>query len=443
MTAIAAPELWSHVFIKSSSRSDDIPRLFVSRSGELPLDVDVGHKLAAAIPYVNRLRALACKGCVVADFPKISNLPVPLLKTLHISFFGYLGNRNTVLPTVFDGNLPSLREFVAIGCNPFPENSLKHLSSFRLEYKHADDGPKFWIPFFAMLRDSPQLEELFLRLHTTSRYSPSIQDIHTPVTLRALQRLHIYQTPSVLTRQFLTLLNLASNKIAMRFTNIGPESNWIFPPTLPLKLSFCAVTSLEIIYPPAQGFILQGTNNEMQIRVARASDSRAMHMGMYSIFSLFAPPVDSEFPLGELWIHVGRTKEYGLPTLSKFPRLQKMVVKGIEDPICRVLWGLKTVSGKIPCPLLSTLDISGELPIETLVEVLRDRQEAGYRLKRLRLEKTQRVTEDFKLQVRNYIDELELFRAHAEPRSMELPAICTTEEGEWWNSWLNHEVQYL
>jgi len=156
-----------------------------------------------------------------------------------------------------------------------------------------------------MLRDSPQLEELFLCVGGASRYAPSTQDIPAPVALHALQKMHLCGTSSFMTRRFLNLIDLAPNGVAMQFTNIGPELDWVFPPTLPLELSLHAVTSLEIIYVSCCGIIIQGTNPGMRIRIAEASNSDTTYV---EILSHLATPTTPQLLLRELWIHVERKK---------------------------------------------------------------------------------------------------------------------------------------
>jgi len=79
-----------------------------------------------------------------------------------------------------------------------------------------------------------------------------------------------------------------------------------------------------------------------------------------------------------------------------------------------------------------------------LLKVLRARSEAGCRLERLRLGKAHVFTEDTAMvQVQDYVDELKLFGADVEPCGMELPAVCMTALGEWWESWTKHEVGFL
>ena len=139
---------------------------------------------------------------------------------------------------------------------------------------------------------------------------------------------------------------------------------------------------------------------------------------------------------------MGMTK---LPSLSEFPHLKKLVVRVTVggDPI-RQLVRMLEVDGCVPCPLLSTLDLSGELYEISLSKVLRDRSEAGCRLERLRLQKRYAFMGYIeKSGMRDFVDELEIFDVDAEPCGMELPAVCTTSLGGWWKSWTERRFLYL
>ena len=62
-TAIAATDLWSQLIIRDPHRNfGGVTRLFICRSGELPLDADVGYDLAIVAPHTSRLRTLCAKG---------------------------------------------------------------------------------------------------------------------------------------------------------------------------------------------------------------------------------------------------------------------------------------------------------------------------------------------------------------------------------------------
>ena len=393
VTAIAAADLWSQLFADSRKNLDDITLLFISRSGELPLDADLGHRLEVVAPYSNRLRTLSCKGCTVDDFSHLTNRPAPLLETLHI--LPYSDPGSVTLPTLFGNDSPSLRELVVNGYNPLPNNRFRDLSSFHLQLASRRSGRTFLTPLLAMLRDSPRLEELFLRLGVVSDAPLSAHGIPTRVPLHTLQKLHIRGTPATLTHEFLDSVDFAPNGIAVQFTNIAdiaPGRNWMPPATLPPGLSLQAATSLEIIYAPDHGLIIQGTNAQARIRVAEASDSNTNHT---EAFSGLVRHINPQFPLRELWIHVERRKKYKLPPLSKFNHLEKLVVRVTTDgnPIRRLLQMLDIGRG-IPCPFLSTLVLSGALDVSVLSKILKARSNAGCRLGILRLGRTRVLLEE-------------------------------------------------
>ena len=442
-TAIASPELWSQLNIRPSNKNlDDLIQLLIRRSGGLPLDADLGCRLAAVVPYVHRLRTLFCAGSSAQDFSELCNPPAPLLEKLHILLRPGSSSREA-LPTLFNGDTPSLHKLDVNGFDPLPNNRFRGLSSFRLQLSSAGGNPTFdWYTLLTALQNSPQLKELFLYLNFDYDHFPSMKGIRTPVPLHALQRLHVRNLTSTIVRQFLNIIDLPPDGTAMKFTNIIPHFDWICPPTLPLDLSFHAVTSLEITFPLDFGFIIQGHNRRTQIRVAETLDSDAMHT---EIFSYLIPRADSQLPLRELWIHVGRGIEYTLP-LSKFPRLEKLVVKSAttrEDTVHHLLKELESKGARLPCPLLSTLDLSGRLNVEVLAGVLRTRSEGWCKLQRLRLRQghIRGLTEAIeRSEVRNYVGKLELFDLHTGPYAMEFPAVCTTGRGELWQPWTYHQV---
>ena len=125
--------------------------------------------------------------------------------------------------------------------------------------------------------------------------------------------------------------------------------------------------------------------------------------------------------------------------LSKFPNLEKLVVRAESggDLIRRALRELEITDNHVPCPLLSTLDLSGAVDVKLLAEVLGDRSRAGHRLRVLRLGGAHAPGKGIKwLRVGDCVSRLEVFDVDAEPGGMELPAVCTTELGEWWQPWI-------
>jgi hypothetical protein len=204
------------------------------------------------------------------------------------------------------------------------------------------------------------------------------------------------------------------------------------------------VTSLEIIYAPSGGFVVRGTNPEMRIRTAEAPDSETVHAEAFSQLVGRRSPRPS---LRELWIHVGRKLQYTMPPLSEFLNLEKLVVRVTvrvapkRNPISQLLHMLD-VDKHVPCPHLSTLDLSGSVNTKYLLTVLRARSKAGCRLRKLRLGTAHIAVEDIlKLGVQGYVDELKFFDNDGESCGMELPAVCTAELGKWWEPWTKHQVR--
>ena len=438
--AITTPDLWSQLIIREPcSNFDDATRLFIDRSGELPLDADVGYGLAVVAPHTNRLRTLWCKGYAISESPNLSDRPAPLLEELHI-LPHWSETESPPLQTLFDRDSPSLRRLTIDGYKPWPNNHFGGLSSFHLQLSTKGDAPTVLIPLLAMLRDSPQLEELSLCLCFVRGILPSPHGIPTRATLYTLKKLHFRYTAASLVRQFLGSVDLARNGIAMQFTNIALGPHRVFPATLPPEMSLRAATSLEIIYIPGGGLIIQGTNPGMRIRVVGHSDSDG---GLAEIFSLLVRLTSPQFPLRELWIHVEREGECKLPPLPRFSHLEKLAVRSTVggSPIRQLLRMLDT-DRNVSCPLPSTIHLLGSPATGDLLKILKARSDAGYRLERLGLRKVQLPLESIAM-LRGYVGELELFSEEGEPCGMELPAVCMEEIGEWWEPWTKHRVAPL
>jgi len=438
VAAIAAADLWSQLIIRGSrGNSDDLARLVISRSGESPLDADVGYRLVVVVPHTNRLRTLWCKGSTINDSLNFGNHPVPFLEALHISPHRP-EPESPPLPTLFNRGSPSLRELAIDGYKPWPNNQFGGLSSFYLKLSSQGDPHTLLIQLLEMLRDSPQLEELFLHLDLVNDNPPSAHSIPARVSLHALQKLHLSYTPPILVRQFLGSVDFAPNGIAMQFTNVTSDPDQMFHATLPPELSLQAATSLEIIYTFSDGLIIQGTNPGMRIRVAGFLDSGEDQV---EIFSRLARRTSPQFPLRELWIHIEREGGYKFPPLSQFNDLEKLTVRSTRgDPVGQLLRMLDA-DGDVPCPLLSTLHLLGLSGVEDLSKILKARSDAGCRLERLGLGKVHVPVESVTM-LRGYVEEVEVFDEDWEPCGMELPAVCMGETGGWWESWTEHYVRW-
>lgn len=88
----------------------------------------------------------------------------------------------------------------------------------------------------------------------------------------------------------------------------------------------------------------------------------------------------------------------------------------------------------MPSPRIATIEIRGRVDHVLVAEfgtVLRDRANAGYRLKRLRMKRGDGEVSLLPLEYE--VDELELLDEFGDV--MELPEICETDLGERWLSW--------
>jgi len=93
------------------------------------------------------------------------------------------------------------------------------------------------------------------------------------------------------------------------------------------------------------------------------------------------------------------------------------------------------IQGEIPCPRLTTLDMSvHHYDRWRLVKLLRDRAAGGFKLKTLRLLRSQIPQPDVEL-FRRFVDTLELLDEHERPRGTGLPEVCLEGVGNWWRPW--------
>lgn len=132
VTAIAAADLWSQLIARDPCKNfDDMTRLFISRSGELPMDADLGYRLEVVALHAKRLHTLSCRGCTIDNFSYLSDHPVPLLETFHTLPHDHFDSECSPLPTLFNRDSPSLRSSLSTATIPFPTTILKtpHLSA--------------------------------------------------------------------------------------------------------------------------------------------------------------------------------------------------------------------------------------------------------------------------------------------------------------------------
>ena len=158
-TAITTPDLWSQLIIREPrSTFDDMARLFIDRSSELPLDADVRSGLAVVAPHTNRLRTLLCDEWAFSDYSNLINRPAPLLE--HFTF-APTSSSPKFRPSRLSLTV-SLRKLAVGGYKPWPNNHFGGLSSLHLELTSKCSTLALFIVLLAILQDSPQFEKLLL-----------------------------------------------------------------------------------------------------------------------------------------------------------------------------------------------------------------------------------------------------------------------------------------
>ena len=107
------------------------------------MNADLGRRLEVVAPHATRLRTLSCRGRTVDNFSHLSNRPVLFLEKFHILPLNRPGPGCSPVLTLFNGDSPSLQEFVFDDYDPFPNNRFKNFPFFSLWLSSGEAGLTF------------------------------------------------------------------------------------------------------------------------------------------------------------------------------------------------------------------------------------------------------------------------------------------------------------
>jgi hypothetical protein len=290
-------------------------------------------------------------------------------------------------------------------------------------------------PFLEFLRDSPLLLDLALdTIDVGSHLAGGVDRL--PVPLRHLKRFYLARFQSELTVRLLQSLEFPTG-VAMRFTDTGDTmpSHVPFPP----ELSLHTATKLEIIFPRAHPDIYHSISPHARMRVSFMCRANFPWTPKW-LFKANNPVIK------ELWIFAYRTTMYCIGPLHLLDSLETLVIQKNPEHSCQnefyASLSPKRGSGRqgeVPCPRLTTLDMSvGHNDRWRLLRLLRDRAAAGSKLKTLRLLHSQIPPADVE-SFSGCVETLELLDKHERSTKMELPEVCLEVNGDWWQPW-GHDI---
>ena len=433
--AIGAKGLWTHIAAIDApdlKRSRLMLELFLKRSGSYPLSLtiprtdDYDHlsfTLNVMEAGVHRLQTLTIgyPGIDPFGFPFFSQ-PAPFLEEFKMVCLPEV----KTLPTVFEGSTPRLRTLDLVGCVPGPTTRFYNLSTLALGPSNIENFDDLLL----MLEDSPSLEHLYLQralIHTPDQ--PHVIVLTRSAKVHHLKTLSLSRFSVEEISGLLQSLGLPQHSLAMRFVDIRGEDldfAHIYPSDFPPHLSIFTAASLEIqITQFFCAFHAVGHHSATAIQwhsngpyLSTSAVMRHVAQGPFNLVK-------------ELWIprHAGGTN---IPLV--FPALELLVL-GREQALALGFSGmLAPRDGVVPSPRIATIEIRGCVDPVLVVEfstVLRDRANAGCRLKKLRMKDG--YWETCLLPLEYEVDELELLDELGE--RMELPEVCETDLGERWLSW--------
>jgi hypothetical protein len=338
------------------------------------------------------------------------------------------------LPGLFGDQPPRLRELSLRGIRPLPANQFRDLTFLALS--HIYNTEFRLASLLEILRGSPLL--LDFSLDTIDIGSPLEGGAdRPPVPLRHLKRFHLARFQPKHTVRLLQSLELPTG-VAMRFTDTG-GGTISSPVPFPPELSLQTATKLEIIFPHTQHAIYHSISPRVQMRTDFTSYMRRTVNLSWTFEQLFKAdnPV-----IKELWIFAYRTTMYGIGPLHLLDSLETLVIQqNPEHPRQNELYVTLSPKhssgrqGKVPCPRLTTLDMSvNHHDRRQLLRLLGDRAAAGSKLKTLRLLRSQIPQADVESFSR-CVEVLGLLDEHEWPRRMELPEVCLEVGGDWWQPW--------
>ena len=439
--AVSATELWAHIILGHSASAKweaSIAQLCAHRSGGRPLDCFINPmsmlaslRVEELIPDRHRLRSVVYWYMGEAAGEELASF---LLPALHVERLDIRGNGVSLLPILFSGHAPCLREVIFSGCTPWPNNQFGSLTSLILLRQEDPDVNIYYL--LEIMRCSPHLEEFLLERD----FHPTVEPQQPPereipliplIPLHSLKRLQIYRLSARATRRLLGALDLLPNGISMRFSTISLEFGATFPETIAPELSPRAATKLEVIYPSIGGAILHATNG-----VAHTRWVHRFYPKHYQFFQWIVEKPHEAYPLKELWLHIERDDSYELPPPHAFRDLETLVIKTNPyeqfDSVAFLM--LSPDEDGVPFPLLSTLELQNVFGVAKFEEVLKARSDAGFRLRTLRVGWFDGCEERM-APLAQFVDELEFYHVDGKTsRGLELPKECAAK-GRWWEPW--------
>ena len=445
--AINAPDLWA----KINTRNLEGIRVFLERSGAVPLDVDLRrglekeeyHRLLEAVaPHSHRFRQFS------AHPPKEAHDPspfapftkaAPLLEKFDITCPVQL--QRSIL---FSDQTPRLRELVVFTRNLWFQNQFGNLTSLHLMLVDDMGSRSEFLPFFNMLRRCPALEEMFIWWNTWDVASTASVQV-SPIPLHHLRKLLLYSFCVENIKYLLHTFDLGENEVAVHLSEVELAHEvslvsivqTIFANDNSRRLSLASSTKLELIFhTQSRTFILHAVGPNSSIRIDTClEDSTHCEFTFQGVFS----------SVKELWVRGTPHWDVWLDGLEHLVALEKLVLNGRGSKLAQNFQEVLSSehSGTLPCPLLSTIDCylstidcyGDEPEMREVFLLARARSSAGRPLERLRIPSSFLPPP---VDVSACVGDVTSLDPPPRPlhlHSMELPEHCFAKDHGWWRTW--------
>ena len=389
-TLLSTPLLWTDVEFGDPDRT----ATYLERSKGAPLHVSIGGSALDSsttdMSWIDRMSSLSING----DQGQIESvvgrlcLPAPFLQSLTFSAslrtpeWMPVGHPIRIPPGFLGHQMPSLRALAFISVSPPPIISLplQHLTNLRWTDSSVVVGE-----LLALLASAPLLEAITLDF----RVVPMPVDVPLGViTLSKLRKLVWVNYRGLLSlMHFLIAPKLDDLKIHLNYDPTSGDPSSILPPRRGHFPSLFKPTGLT--------YTCRGPTRTWQFTYA----SGQLIIHETPGFCTREPPADRWLSPGTP-ISFGSTKElvvdgldgYPLPgniPIKRFESLESLKLVGEVDRLLDVLQPSgNTARGALPVPFLSHLELHPTLPghdfpFEALMEILRERKEAGHGVKTL------------------------------------------------------------
>lgn len=387
--------------------------------------------------------------------------PLPELETLSIiSDTGWEpGNVNDNshpqkrLRVLFGGKLPRLRQLFIPEYTPWPDNNFKDLTLICLYNQLALEGE---LPeLMQMLRGSPNLEELYIRLHEDGPWIDNPPDDIGPIfPARSLRKLRLHNFSPLAISCFLSTMILQPNGIAVNISNTATTTGTFAQilPLFPREFALGSTEKLEVYHESknAFGIMFCCTGGSLRLSGSLEWEEGEEDPTEPAISSFRYIYQECAQNLKELWIHThSRIGEgYIFDNFSCF-NLEKLVLltaSDVSDRLCEVLNPENYPDNQyLPAPRLRSLEIRGiskQLQLEHLISLYRSRYKTDHPLQDVSVKpKTREGSREGipewmtrlcgSLPMPIHIHAWEEFDEHL----LEFPGICIDDEKVWWPSW--------